>query len=115
MMEGANAGHARDSIVPAGLMHYCRLVPNVETLGYSRPSLRDLSRLRKLLGCARETGTFRRLLALQVLIYVGLVGSLGSVTSLLFLGLLAATVLLWAIAIIVAARAPVLPAQAGPP
>src|SRR5947209_10200965 len=38
---GADVRHATHSAVPSGLMQFQIPVPNVETLGYYRPSLRD--------------------------------------------------------------------------
>src|SRR2546430_16608667 len=38
---GADVRHATHSAVPSGLMRFQISVPNVETLGYYRPSLRD--------------------------------------------------------------------------
>src|SRR2546421_6793329 len=38
---GADVRHATLSAVPSGLMQFRISVPNVETLGYYRPSLRD--------------------------------------------------------------------------
>src|SRR5438270_13531744 len=38
---GAEVRHATHSAVPSGLMQIQISVPNVETLGYYRPSLRD--------------------------------------------------------------------------
>src|SRR2546421_10923009 len=38
---GADVRHAAHSAVPSGLMQFQISVPNVETLGYYRPSLRD--------------------------------------------------------------------------
>jgi len=56
-----------------------------------------------LLGCVRHVTSFRRLVALHVLACLTLVCGLGSIEDLPFLGLLGATVVLWILAMIVAA------------
>ena len=68
-----------------------------------------------LLGCLRQVTRFRTVLALEVAAYLTLVCGLGSIAAFPLLGLLGATVVLWIVAIVVAAVSPTQPAPLGAP
>ena len=68
-----------------------------------------------LLGLVRGVASFSRLVGLHALTLIMLVCGLGSITSSLFLRLVAATMLLWVLALVLAAVSPARPVRLGAP